>query len=159
MIRSIEKTKGRDESQTHRSNVNATYIRNERAFSIGGDGWKEVPDGEHIAVCSKVMPDFKWRGIPKCMVYFTVNEGEYHGYRARLAYNYNKDPTGPTFSKYSKYAKDVTKLFPDKFNDLSKEEIFDPIELYEGSYFKITTKQINGNAMVQNIDRDDPVDF
>ena len=69
------------------------------------------------------MPDFKWRGIPKCMIYFTVNEGEYHGYRARLAYNYNKDRTGPTFSKYSKFAKDAKKLFPNKFNDLSMYSI------------------------------------
>jgi hypothetical protein len=105
------------------------------------------------------MPDFKWRSIPKYMVYFTVNEGEYHGYRARLAYNYNKDPTGPTFSKYSKFVTDAKKLFPNKFNDLSKKEIFNPIKLYEGISFKITTKQINGNAMVQNIDRDGPVYF
>ena len=148
-----------DEMQSHGSNINATHIRNEWAFSIGGDGWKEVPDGEHIAVCSKVMPDFKWRGIPKCMIYFTVNEGEYHGYRARLTYNYNKDPTGPTFSKYSKFVTDAKKLFPNKFNELSKKEIFNPIKLYEGISFKITTKQINGNAMVQNIDRDGPVYF
>ena len=57
------------------------------------------------------------------MIYFTVNEGEYHGYRARLAYNYNKDPTGPTFSKYSKFVTDAKKLFPNKFNDLSKKEL------------------------------------
>ena len=55
-------------------------------LSVGGDTWKEVPNGTHNSVCSKVMPDFKYRGIPKLMLYFTITEGQYAGYRARMSF-------------------------------------------------------------------------
>jgi len=158
MIDEIESDR-QHETQSSGMKINATITNNECAFTIGGDSWEEVPDGQHIAVCSKVMPDFKWRGIPKLMIYFTITGGQYDGYRARLAYNYNKDTTGPTFGKYSKFVSDVKKIFSDKFNDLTKKEVFDPINLFFGKNFKITTELRKGNAMVQNIDRDDPVCF
>lgn len=127
-------------------------------FSVGGDRWKEVPNGEHSAVCSKVMPDFAWRGIPKLMLYFIITEGFYRGYRARLSYNYNKDRNGPTFGARSKFDEHAIALFPEVFGDGLKRIEFDPIELFIKKFFRITT-EIRGegkNAMVQKIELDSP---
>jgi len=125
-------------------------------LSVGGDTWKEVPDGIHSSVCSKIIPDFKYRGIPKLMLYFTITEGQYAGYRARMSFGYNKDNTGPSFGARSKFYETVEELFPEIVGDGSKRVPFDPIELFEKKHFLITTELRNKNAMVQKIKHDRP---
>ena len=120
--------------------INGTITDKEAIFSIGGDVWQEVPNGEYSAICSKVMPTFKWRGIPKLMIYFTISEGPYKGYRARLPYNYSREVTGTTFGQKSKFVNHVMKLFPEMFSDLSKKHDFDPTSLFEKKHFKIKVK-------------------
>jgi len=123
-------------------------------LSVGGDTWKEVPDGTYSSVCSKVIPDFKFRGIPKLMLYFTITEGNYNGYRARMSFGYNKDNTGPSFGAKSKFKKIIGELFPELVGDRSKRIVFDPIELFKNKHFLITTELRNKNAMVQKIEHD-----
>jgi len=136
---------------------NYTIVNNKIAFSAGGDNWQEVPDGTHHAVCSRVLPDFNCpQGYRKCMVYFTVTEGKHQGYRARLAYNHNRNPTGPTFGSRSKFMEHARRLFPETFGDGSQKVTFDPDRLFLRKHFLITTKLINGNAMIQNIKQDLP---
>ena len=123
-------------------------------LSVGGDIWKEVPNGTHNSVCSKVMPDFKYRGIPKLMLYFTITEGSYTGYRARMSFGYNKNDTGPSFGTRSKFYETIEELFPELVGDGSKRVVFDPIELFKNKHFLITTELRNKNAMVQKIKHD-----
>ena len=123
-------------------------------LSVGGDTWKEVPNGTHSSVCSKVMPDFKYRGIPKLMLYFTITEGSYTGHRARMAFGYSKNNTGPFFGAKSKFYETASELFPDIIGDGSQKVTFDPVELFEKKHFLITTELRNKNAMVQEIKHD-----
>ncbi len=123
-------------------------------LSVGGDTWKEVPNGIHSSVCSKVIPDFKFRGIPKLMLYFTITEGQYAGHRARMSFNYNRNNTGPHFGAESKFYETIEKLFPELVGDGSKRVVFDPIELFKNKHFLITTELRNKNAMVQKIEYD-----
>jgi len=123
-------------------------------LSVGGDTWKEVPDGTHSSVCSKVMPDFKYRGIPKFMLYFTITEGSYSGYRARMSFGYNKNKTGPSFGTRSKFYETIEELFPELVGDGSKRVTFDPVKLFENKHFLITTELRKKNAMVQKIKHD-----
>jgi len=134
-------------------------------FSVGGDIWEEVPDGTHSAVCSRVMTDFFYRGIPKLgipklMLYFTITEGDYRGYRARLPYNYNKESTGPTFGSRSKFIKHIKILFPELIGNGRERKEFDPVELFMNKHFLITTELRKGKdgdtpyAMVQDIKHD-----
>jgi hypothetical protein len=53
-------------------------------FRVGGNTWEEAPEGEYIARCTKVDPNFGGR---KLAYYFTIIEGEHTGKRARLFYN------------------------------------------------------------------------
>ena len=130
-------------------------------FSIGGDIWEEVPNGIHSAVCSKIIPDFKFRGIPKLMLYFTITEGIYRGDRARLSYNYNKDSTGPRFGSMSKFFKHAKILFPDLIGSGRERKEFNPVKLFKDKHFLITTELRKGKdgdtpyAMVQDIKHDD----
>ena len=129
-------------------------------FSVGGDIWEEVPDGTHSAVCSKVMPDFNYRGVPKLMLYFTITEGIFRGYRARLPYNYNKDSTGPTFGARSKFIKHIKNLSPKLIGNGRERKEFDPVKLFKDKHFLITTELRKGKdgdtpyAMVQDIEHD-----
>ena len=123
-------------------------------LSVGGDTWKEVPNGTHSSVCSKVMPDFKYRGIPKFMLYFTITEGSYSGYRARMSFGYNKNDTGPSFGTRSKFYETIEELFPELVGDGSKRVTFDPVKLFENKHFLITTELRKKNAMVQKIKHD-----
>ncbi len=123
-------------------------------LSVGGDTWKEVPDGTHSSVCSKVMPDFKFTGIPKLMLYFTITEGSYYGYRARMSFGYNKNSTGSSFGAKSKFYETFEELFPELVGDGSKRIVFNPIELFKNKHFLITTELRNKNAMVQKIEHD-----
>lgn len=123
-------------------------------ISVGGDTWKEVPNGTYSAVCSKVMPDFKFKGIPKLMLYFTITEGPYTGCRARMSFGYNKNSTGPSFGAKSKFCETIKELFPDLIGDGSKRVTFNPNELFENKHFLITTELRGKNAMVQEIKRD-----
>jgi len=130
-------------------------------LSVGGDIWKEVPNGTHSSVCSKVMHDFNFRGIPKLMLYFTITEGIYRGDRARLSYNYNKDSTGPRFGSRSKFFKHAKILFPDLVGSGRERKEFDPVKLFKDKHFLITTELRKGKdgdtpyAMVQDIKHDD----
>ena len=123
-------------------------------LSVGGDTWKEVPDGIHSSVCSKIMPDFKYKRIPKLMLYFTITEDQYAGYRARMSFGYSKDNTGPSFGARSKFYETIGELFPELVGDGSKRVVFDPIELFKNKHFLITTELRNKNAMVQKIKHD-----
>ena len=123
-------------------------------LSVGGDTWKEVPDGTHSSVCSKVIPDFKFRGIPKFMLYFTITERKYSGYRARMSFGYNRDDTGPSFGARSKFYETVGELYPELVGDGSKRVTFDPVKLFKNKHFLITTELRNKNAMVQKIEHD-----
>ena len=123
-------------------------------YSVGGDIWEEVPDGTYSSVCSKVMPDFKFKGIPKLMLYFTITEGSYAGHRARMAFGYNKSNTGSSFGAKSKFYETVGELFPKLVGDGSMRVVFDPIELFKNKHFLITTELRNKNAMVQKIKHD-----
>ena len=130
-------------------------------FSVGGDIWEEVPDGIHSAVCSKVVTDFNYRGIQKLMLYFTITEDVYRGYRARLSYNYSKDSTGPTFGSRSKFFKHIKKLFPEFIGNGRERKEFDPVKLFKDKHFLITTELRKGKdgdtpyAIVQDIRLDD----
>jgi len=123
-------------------------------LSVGGDTWKEVPDGTHSAVCSKIMHNFLYMGIPKLMLYFTITEGKYAGYRARMSFGYNRDSTGPSFGSKSKFYETIGELFPEVVGDGSKRVMFDPIELFERKHFLITTEMRGKYAMVQKIQHD-----
>ena len=123
-------------------------------LSVGGDIWKEVPNGTHSSVCSKVMPDFKYRGIPKFMLYFTITEGSYAGYRARMSFGYNKNNTGSSFGAKSKFNETIRELFPKLIGDGNKRVTFDPVRLFEKKHFLITTELRGKNAMVQKIKHD-----
>jgi len=123
-------------------------------LSVGGDIWKEVPNGTHSSVCSKVMPDFKFRGIPKLMLYFTITEGSYTGYRARMSFGYNKNDTGPSFGAQSKFYETIEELFPKVVGDGSKRVTFYPDKLFKNKHFLITTEMRGKNAMVQKIKLD-----
>lgn len=123
-------------------------------LSVGGDTWKEVPNGTHSSVCSKVMPDFKYRGIPKLMLYFTVTEGAYTGHRARMSFGYNKDDTGPSFGAQSKFYETIEELFPELIGDGSQKVTFNPDKLFIKKHFLITTEIRGKNAMVQVIKHD-----
>jgi len=130
-------------------------------FSVGGDIWEEVPNGTHSAVCSRVIPNFvNEQGYRKLMLYFTITEGEYRGYRARLAYNPNKISTGPTFGARSKFRKHIKILFPDLIGNGRERKSFDPVKLFINGHFLITTELCKGKngdtfyAMVQDIKHD-----
>lgn len=146
----VEGSRGQGSDKT-----NEEIVRHEPIIlSVGGDTWKEVPDGTHSSVCSKVMPDFKFKGIPKLMLYFTITEGQYAGYRARMSFGYNKDNTGPSFGVGSKFYETIEELFPELIGDGSKRVVFDPIELFKNKHFLITTELRGKNAMVQKIKHD-----
>jgi len=146
----VEGSRGQGSDKTNEEIVTHEPI----ILSVGGDTWKEVPDGIHSAVCSKVMPDFKFKGIPKLMLYFTITEGQYAGYRARMSFGYNKNNTGSSFGAKSKFNETIGKLFPELIGDGSKRVTFDPIKLFEKKHFLITTELRNKNAMVQKIKHD-----
>ena len=153
-----------DQSETQRLDKTSKIITQQPVvFSVGGDFWEEVPDGSHSAVCSRVIPDFvNEKGYRKLMLYFTITEGDYRGYRARLAYNPNKDSTGPTFGSRSKFIKHIKKLFPELIGNGRERKDFDPVTLFKDKHFLITTELRKGKdgdtlfAMVQDIKHDYP---
>jgi len=145
-----------DQSETQRLDKTRKIITQQPVvFSVGGDFWEEVPDGTHSAICSRVIPDFvNEKGYRKLMLYFTITEGTYSGYRARLPYNPSKESTGPTFGSRSKFIKHIKILFPDLIGNGRERKIFDPVELFKNKHFLITTELRNKNAIVQKIEHD-----
>ena len=114
---------------------------------VGGTDWMEAPPGRHIARCTKVDPDFKFKDNRKLVIYFTIR-GPVSGLRARLFYP--KRPatlaqeTGSDFGIRSKLFKDLARLFPQLVGTGIDMVEIDPVMLFLGQDFEIEVEQRQG---------------
>ena len=152
------KTQGLDKDTSASISKAQSHIDNKPVFlTVGGTIWKEAPDGEYIARCTKVDPEYGENIYRKLAIYFTIIEGQESGKRARLFYNKKSqeetDESGSDFGLKSKFYTDMKRLFESIIGDGSIPIEIDPVELFLNTHFKITVKHSKkGDAMVIIID-------
>ena len=98
----------------------------------------QAPKGEYVAKCVHVNPEWSFLGNKKIALYFEITEGEHKHKEARLFYNLERDADGEfKIRPKSKLMKDTKKLFPEKVD----EGEYDPNDLFENQFFKITVDE------------------
>ena len=122
---------------------------------VGGNKWEEAPDGEYIARCTKIIPDFYGR---KTVLYFVITEGEHAGNRSRLFYHKlpksEAERLGTDFGAKSKLFDHLRKLYSDRIGDGTEPVELDFNKLFLDEVFKITT-ELRGKeqqSIVQSIE-------
>ena len=113
--------------------------------TVGGHTWEESPDGEYIARCTKVDPEYRFMNNRKIAIYFTVIEGFQLGKRAILFYNKRSskdvEEFGIDFGPMSKFCTDIKRLFHEVIGDGSIPVEIDPVNLFYDKIFKIVVKR------------------
>ena len=118
-----------------------------------GEVKPQAPNGEYIAKCVHVEPNWKFLGNRKVAVYLEVSEGENEGKVARLFYPLRKlHDDNYDIAPKSKLMKDIKRMFPEYFG---KGEI-DPVELFQDKFFyikveKCMSKDGEFNSIVKEI--------
>ena len=113
--------------------------------TVGGHTWEEAPDGEYIARCTKVDPEYRFMNNRKIAIYFTVIEGSQIGKRAILFYNKRSskdtEELGTDFGPMSKFCTDIKRLFPEVIGDGTIPVEIDPVNMFCDEIFKIVVKR------------------
>ena len=125
--------------------------------TVGGHTWDEAPDGEYIARCTKVDPEYRFMNNRKIAIYFTIIEGSQSGKRAILFYNKRSskdvEELGSDFGPMSKFCTDIKRLFLEVIGDGSIPVEIDPVHLFYEENFKIVVKRSKkGQAIVKQIE-------
>ena len=98
----------------------------------------QVPKGEYDAKCVYVNPKWSFLGNRKIALYFEITEGEHKHKQARRFYNQGRRADGEfEIRSKSKFMKDIKKLFPEKADECG----YDPNDLFENQFFKITVDE------------------
>ena len=120
----------------------------------------QVPKGEYDAKCVYVNPKWSFLGNRKIALYFEITEGEHKHKQARRFYNQGRRADGEfEIRSKSKFMKDIKKLFPEKADECG----YDPNDLFENKFFKITVNEIKTkdgtekNSIVTTIENTDVV--
>ena len=120
----------------------------------------QVPKGEYDAKCVYVNPKWSFLGNRKIALYFEITEGEHKHKQARRFYNQGRRADGEfEIRSKSKFMKDIKKLFPEKADECG----YDPNDLFENQFFKITVDEIKTkdgtekNSIVTTIENTDVV--
>ena len=118
----------------------------------------QVPKGEYDAKCVYVNPKWSFLGNRKIALYFEITEGEHKHKQARRFYNQGRRADGEfEIRPKSKFMKDIKKLFPEKADECG----YDPNDLFENKFFKITVNEIKTkdgtekNSIVTTIENTD----
>ena len=150
-------TQGLDKDTNTSISKSSSHIEKKPVLlRVGGETWEEASDGEYVARCTKVDPDYRMIHNRKVAIYFTVMEGSEAGKRARRFYNKKSqkeaDESGSDFGAKSKFCVDMQRLFESIIGDGSIPIEIDPVELFLNQEFEITVKQSSkGDAMVIDI--------